>query len=371
MVGIRMRSYLIGVFIIFLTFIPLTNGQATTSIYVSANNAVLIEQSSGRILFSKKAHEKRSIASITKIMTAIIAIEQGDLDDTVTTSREAVWTEGSSIYLEEGEKILLEDLLYGLMLRSGNDAAVAISEHIAGSVEGFAYLMNEKARWIGMTNTHFDNPHGLESANHYSTAYDMALLLRYAMNNETFNKISNANSYLSSNRTYKWHNKNKLLTSYYEYCTGGKTGFTKKAGRTLATTAHKKGMDLIAVTLNAPDDWQDHIRMFEWGYDTYDLKQLNPQRLENYLITETNKFVTGYIDRELVYPLKQNEQKLLNDSVYIYSSPKQQDHPIGKKVFYIDSKQVREVPIFSSLKKQKNYSWAFLFKKIMGLKRDG
>lgn len=241
--------------------------QAEKELFVSAHNAVLIDRTTGEILFDKRAHERQSVASITKIMTAIVALELGDLSDVVKVSERAIYTEGSSIYLQKGEEITLEDLLYGLMLRSGNDAAVAISEHVGGSVEGFVHLMNEKARWIGMTNTNFSNPHGLEGENHYSSAYDIAILLDYAMDNKEFQKISGTTSYLSKNRTYKWRNKNKLLTSLYEYCTGGKTGFTRKAGRTLATTAEKYGRTLIAVTLNAPDDWRDHIRMFEWGFE--------------------------------------------------------------------------------------------------------
>ncbi|TQS74451.1 D-alanyl-D-alanine carboxypeptidase [Ornithinibacillus gellani] len=235
---------------------------------VSAQQAVLLDAKSGRVLYEKAAHEKRPIASITKIMTAILAIESGKMDDMVTTSRKAIYTEGSSIYLEQGEKMKLEDLIYGLMLRSGNDAAIAISEHVAGSEEGFVYLMNEKARWLGMTNTSFANPHGLDEENHYSTAYDMALLMQYAMQNKVFSKVSNTEMYRAKTRSYSWLNKNKLLTSYYKYCTGGKTGFTKISGRTLVSTAHVDGKDLIAVTLRAPDDWNDHIQLFEYGFQT-------------------------------------------------------------------------------------------------------
>ena len=252
-------SLLIVLFLLIQLFFPI-NGQAAPS--VSANNAVLIEQSTGRVLYEKSAHEKQSIASITKIMTAIIAIESGKLNEKATVSRNAVYTEGSSIYLEQGEKIKLEDLVYGLMLRSGNDSAVAIAEHVAGSVEGFAFLMNEKAKWLGMTNTNFENPHGLDSDKHYSSAYDMAVLMQYAMENEKFREITGATSFKSENRTYSWQNKNKLLTRLYEYCTGGKTGFTKATGRTLLSTASKDGIDLISVTLNAPDDGNDHISMF-------------------------------------------------------------------------------------------------------------
>lgn len=260
-------------------------GQA--DLYVSANNAVLIDQLTGTVLYGKKADEKQSIASITKVMTAIIAIESEEMDQKTRASRRAIYTEGSSIYLEQGEKMSIEDLVYGLMLRSGNDAAVAIGEHIGGSVEGFVYLMNEKAEWLGMTNTSFANPHGLEADDHYSTAYDMALLMRYALDNSYFKKVSKTTNHQAKTRSYAWQNKNKLLTSYYKHCTGGKTGFTKKAGRTLLTSAEKDNVELIAVTLNAPDDWNDHISMFEWGFEhegvtvNKQFKQSNHQLLSN------------------------------------------------------------------------------------------
>lgn len=165
--------------------------RAEASFDVSAASAVLIEQNSGRILYEKDAFTKRRIASITKIMTAILAIESGKLDQYVKVSEQAVRAEGSSVYLKPGEKIKLEDLVYGLMLRSGNDTAVAIAEYVGGSVDGFAFLMNQKAKEIGMLNTHFANPHGLDDhENHYSTAYDMAILTRYAMHNKIYQKIS-------------------------------------------------------------------------------------------------------------------------------------------------------------------------------------
>nr|WP_227994823.1 D-alanyl-D-alanine carboxypeptidase family protein [Oceanobacillus sp. CFH 90083] len=242
---------------------------------VSAQQAVLIEQSSGRVLFAKDADEQASIASITKVMTAIIAIESGKMDEKATVSRNAIYTEGSSIYLEQGEKMSLTDLVYGLMLRSGNDAAVAIAEHVGESEEGFVYLMNEKAKWLGMENTHFDNPHGLDSETHYSSAHDMAILMQYAMENPIFQEVSGTKSYMSENRSYYWQNKNKLLTRLYDYCTGGKTGYTKQTGRTLLTTAEKDGMTLIAVTLDAPDDWQDHIAMYEWGFEQFEMKEVD------------------------------------------------------------------------------------------------
>lgn len=266
--------FLVWMVIFIISFISFPiHGHAAPE--VSAQQAILIEQSSGRVLFAKDADEQASIASITKVMTAIIAIESGKMDEKATVSRNAIYTEGSSIYLEQGEKISLTDLVYGLMLRSGNDAAVAIAEHVAESEEGFVYLMNEKAQWLGMTNTHFDNPHGLDSEAHYSSAHDMAILMQYAMENPIFQEISGAKRYKSENRSYYWQNKNKLLTIFYDYCTGGKTGYTKQTGRTLLTTAEKDGMKLIAVTLDAPDDWQDHMAMFEWGFEQFEMKKVD------------------------------------------------------------------------------------------------
>src|SRR5699024_14019 len=239
------------------------NGQTEESLQVSAEQAILMDAETGEVLFEKQPFERTEIASITKIMTALVAIRYGHLQDDVTISRNAAFTSGSSIYLEKNEKMTLEELLYGGMLRSGNDAAVAIAVHVGGSEEGFVYLMNETADYIGMTDTYFMNAHGLDENNHYSTAYDMALLMKQAMKNDVFQKITAVESHLSKKRTYPWENKNKLLTSYYDACTGGKTGYTQTAGRTLVSTAEKSGRSFIAVTLDAPDDWNDHINMYE------------------------------------------------------------------------------------------------------------
>lgn len=368
-----MRYYLCLLPIIFYAlFYPIS---VQADVQVSANNAVLMEQSSGRVLFEKNAHEKRPIASITKVMTAIIAIESGKMKEKVKTSRKAIYTEGSSIYLELGEKMTLEDLVYGLMLRSGNDAAVAISEHIGGSVEGFVYLMNEKAKWIGMTNTNFTNPHGLHDDNHYSSAYDMALLMRYAMENELFKKISSTTTYQSENRSYAWQNKNKLLTYYYDHCTGGKTGFTKNAGRTLITTAHKDNMDLITVTLNGPDDWRDHIQLFEWGFKNFELYTLKKEGEIQFKTKETESLINGYIHRPVYYPLSEKELRNIKSQIFLLQSPiKSNEDKIGKITFQLDEKNMKDAPIFSTKNKTDNhlYGEAFqLFKRIMGLNIDG
>lgn len=354
------------IFVFAYLLIPAT-GQAAPS--VSANNAILMEQSTGRVLFEKNAYDQDSIASITKIMTAVLAIESGKMEEETTVSREAIYTEGSSIYLEQGEEISIKDLVYGLMLRSGNDAAVAIAEHIGGSEEGFVYLMNEKANWLGMTNTHFDNPHGLDSDNHYSSAYDMAVLTRHAMEYDEYKQISGTTSYQSENRSYSWQNKNKLLTQYYEHSTGGKTGYTKQTGRTLVSTASKDGVDLIAVTLDAPDDWRDHMNMFEWGFDNYQMETVANEGQVSYQINHSDKPVTGYISQDLLVPLTNEEKEQLNQQNFLLTEQQESnDGIIGKTVFYLDDGPVAETFIYNE-KEENSFFATFLsfLKKAMGI----
>ncbi len=251
---------------------------------ISAQSAVVIDAQSGRIIFEKNAYQKRGMASTTKIMTAIVALEKCKPDEIVTVSYKASATEGSSMYLASGEKITVENLLYGLMLNSGNDAATALAEHIAKDIPSFAKLMNEKARKLALHNTSFANPHGLDNENHYSTAYDMAMLTKYALDNEDFKKIVSTKTHTTETETegkYRYlTNHNKLLTKY-EWCKGVKTGFTKKCGRCLVSYAEKDGVGLIAVTLNAPDDWNDHITMFEQAFSKY----------KNYVVLNKNDYI--------------------------------------------------------------------------------
>lgn len=313
---------------------------------ISAHSAVLMEAESGRVLYEKNPHQKRSIASITKIMTAIVAIEYGNLEDEVTVSARAERVGGSSIYLKKGEKMKLKDLIYGLMLRSGNDAAIAIGEHVGGSVEGFVHLMNEKARWIGMTDSHFSNPHGLDQDNHYSTAYDMALLMRYAMKNETFRKIAGSVSYQAEKEPYPWRNKNKLLTRYYEYCTGGKTGYTSRAGRTLVSSAEKENMELIMVTLNASDDWNDHRNVYEWAYRTFDLVKIG-EKGELTIPLPGGETIEGYRPFPVYVPLSESEVHDIKEKVFIDKNFSEHTQSvIGKQVFQLDDVVIAESNIW-------------------------
>lgn len=248
-------------------FLPGKAGAVSTS----ATAAILMDADSGRVLYEQNADRQMLIASTTKILTALVAIREGTLSDIVKVSREAAWTEGSAMYLKEGEELSLETLLYGLMLCSGNDAAVAIAEHIAGSQTDFAALMNETAAELGMTNSSFANPNGLDAEGHYSTARDMAILARAAMENGTLSRIVSTKTVTIGGRTMTNHNK---LLSYLDSCTGLKTGYTRAAGRTLVSCAEKSGQRLIAVTLQDGNDWADHTALFEYGFSAYPARQL-------------------------------------------------------------------------------------------------
>ncbi len=233
----------------------------------SAESSIVISMDTRQILYNDNAFEKMGMASTTKIMTALVALENGNTSDIFTVSKNAQNQEGSSIYLRTNDKITLEALLYGLMLNSGNDAAVAIAEGIGGSVESFVKMMNEKAKEIGCRNTQFKNPNGLSDPEHYSTAYDLALIMAYAMENEEFAKIVSTKEYQIKNEnsvTYL-RNHNKLLWQTKE-CIGGKTGFTKANGRCLVSCAEKDGVRIVAVTLNAHNDWNDHKSLYDYAF---------------------------------------------------------------------------------------------------------
>ncbi|MEH7222814.1 D-alanyl-D-alanine carboxypeptidase family protein [Bacillus sp. JJ1566] len=343
---------LIIIVMVLIGFLP----QKASALSVSAKGAILIEQESGRILFEKNAHQRMRIASITKIMTAIIAIESGKLNEMVKVSNNAVRAEGSSLYLKPNEQIKLEDLVYGLMLRSGNDGAVAIAEHVGGSLEGFVFLMNQKAAEIGMQNTEFANPHGLDDhENHFSSAYDMAILTRYAMMNEKYREIAGTKVHRAPNPTEKWdrvwRNKNKLLTKLYPYSTGGKTGYTKRAKRTLVSTASKDGVNLIAVTINASDDWNDHMNMFNGAFETYNLVKVVK---EGDLQTD-NSFYKGkvFVDHDFMYPLTSEEKNEIKLDVHLlepdnkeWRKPENVPNIVGTLTVNLGDETIEEMPIY-------------------------
>ncbi|WJH28657.1 D-alanyl-D-alanine carboxypeptidase [Paenibacillus sp. CC-CFT742] len=300
------KKVMIGLLVpLLLPFIQVAEAQGTIpGPSTHAQSAALIDVTSGRILYSKDGDKELRIASLTKIMTAIVAIEQGKLDDKVKVSSTAFAKEGSSLYLKLGEEMTLENMLYGLMLRSGNDAASAIAEHVGGSEEGFVLLMNQKAEEIGLKHSHFMNPHGLDADGHYSTANDLARLTAYALHNPVFKRIVATEDKSAPNPNesweYSWHNKNKMLR-LYEGADGVKTGYTKKAFRCLVSSATRNGQQLAAVTLNDGDDWNDHARMLNFGFENFPLVEI-AQKEQPVANTDV---ITG---RGFTYPLAESEK---------------------------------------------------------------
>ena len=259
------------------------------SVHTGAEAAVLWDADSDTILYSHNGEKRLPMASTTKIMTAIVALEEGDCDALVTIPKAAVGVEGSSCYLQEGEQLSLRSLLYALLLQSANDAAETIALYIAGGIEEFALLMNLKADSLGLSNTHFDNPHGLDSETHYTTATDLAKLADYCMQNPTFCEIWSTVSVripLSDTEhaaiPRHLHNHNRLLRTY-AYCVGGKTGYTMRCGRCLVTAATQNEKTLISVTLNDKNDWADHVRMYNYGFEKINQnKEISPWKESAY-----------------------------------------------------------------------------------------
>ena len=315
-----------------------------------------MDQDSGRVLEGSNIDKSRLIASISKIMTCIVAIEYGDIESVVKVGDEIITSYGSGIYVSIGEELTLDDLLYGLMLRSGNDAALAIAYNVGGSLENFVFLMNEMAAKIGMTNTVFVNPSGLEEndgSGNTSTVYDMAILTKYAMNNEHYRRIVGTESIIvkSSMKTYKWINKNKLLSSY-EYCNGGKTGYTKKAKRTLVTSASNNEMNLIVVTFNDGDDFSDHRKLYEKYFNNYKVDKI---------LSKGDKYDDTYIGKDF-YLIVNDKDKVNTEMIIDNKEDKRNgdvvgkinvyvnDNLIGYRYLYLEKRSVRDnKSIFSRL----------------------
>ncbi len=306
----------------------------------SADSACIINAVTGETVFAKNIDERRPMASTTKIMTAIVALERCKMDEVVSVSASAGRQEGSAAYIYEGDNIYMKDVLYGLMLNSGNDAALAIAEHIGGSAEGFAAIMNEKAREIGMNNTHFMNPSGLDDPEHYTTAKDLAMLAKYAMSNQNFREIVSSKKYqtklINSDKVLYFSNHNKMLT-LYDGATGIKTGYTKKTGRCLVSSAMRDDMEFIAVTLGAPDDWKDHAQMLDYAFSEH-----YPQKAveKNSIIKTANlndKKYSFVAAEDFIVPLKKN----IRENIEVVSHIAEDlSAPVnaGEKVGYIEIK---------------------------------
>ena len=293
--------------VFFLVIILVLFPKTTYALNKSCNNCVVMDMDSGRILYESNKDKQMLIASTTKIMTAVIAIENKNLDSIVTIGDEVLKMYGTNTYIEVGEEIKLRDLLYGLILRSGNDAAVSIAKYVGGTEEKFVNLMNKKAKDIGMKNTIFKNPHGLDEENeNYSTPYDMALLMKYANSLIDFVEISGTKKWTvtTNKKTYVWYNRNKLLTNY-KYLTGGKTGYTPKAGKSLVSTASKNNLNLIFVTLDNNDHYEIQKEIYEYLFNKYKKTLIIDK---NNIVFNNSKYNNLYINYSFYYPLKSDEE---------------------------------------------------------------
>lgn len=266
----RKLAFILALFVALGTVVLPSNAVSPT-LSVSARAAALIDVDDGRVLYEKNANERLPMASTTKIMTALVALESASLDTVVTVHPDAVGVEGSSVYLTAGERLTLGELLYALMLSSANDAAVAIAIALGGSVERFAEMMNECAARLGLLNTSFKNPHGLDAEGHYTTALELARLTAHALKNDDLRRIVSSYKQEISGPSGKrlLVNHNRLLRSY-EGCIGVKTGYTKRTGRCLVSAAERDGLTLVAVTLNDGDDWRDHTAMLDYGFEFFE-----------------------------------------------------------------------------------------------------
>jgi len=280
------------------------------------SSSIVIENSTRRILSSQNMDARLPMASTTKIMTALVVIENAKLDEVVEINSNAVGVEGSSIYLRQGEKLTVKELLYGLMLRSGNDSAVALAIHVGGSVSGFVDLMNEKAKYLGLKNTNFTNPHGLHNDLHYTSAYDLAMISAEAMSNPVFAEIVSTKSvYIGENESRRYLvNKNKILNGY-EGGNGIKTGYTKVAGRCLVSSSKRNGMQIICVVLNHPDMWQDSIRLMDEAHSEYKMTKLldvNHAIPDQNVVAGVKKTCAVKLAEDKYYPLREDEIQNLN-----------------------------------------------------------
>ena len=331
-------------FLFFLFILPFSVSAKTTS-------TIIMDNTTGRILYQENIHEQKLIASITKVMTAIVVLENFDIKKTITVGEEVLSMYGTNIYLEVGEEMTIEDLLYGLLLRSGNDAATTLATNTVGEKE-FVDLMNEKAQSIGMKETTFENPHGLDDdTKNLSTAFDMALLARYAYQNPIYQKMISTKKYITKSnlKSYEWYNRMSLLTNY-KYCIGGKNGYTPKAGKTLISYAKKNNQILIIVSLNDSNLYKNHKYLYEKYFSM----------IQNYTIIEKTTFNKNplfktqnlYIKEDFQYPLLESEIKDISTIVEIDLNSK--DKIKGKVRVLLNQEEIGSIQIYSKAKKKKD-----------------
>ncbi len=309
----------------------------------SAKSAYLMETTTGRILYEKNSEQKLPMASTTKIVTAITVLDNCEnLDEVVNIKSNSVGIEGTSIYLREGEQLTVRELLYGLMLRSGNDASVALANHIGGSVENFCSMMNKLATDLGLENSNFVNPHGLDTEGHYTTAHDLAVITAYALQNEEFAKIvSTKNIVIGQGESRRsLANKNRLLGNL-DGCIGVKTGFTNDAGRCLVSACDRDGLKLVCVVFNCGPMFEESSEMFELVYKNYKMLEIIPSynTYDNINVENgTKNFVTTYSRAGFIIPVNKNEEANINVIIDIKPSieaPVEKDTEVGKVEVYL------------------------------------
>lgn len=339
---------------------------------VSAHSAIVMEASTGQTIFEKDADTRRPMASTTKIMTALCAIESGLMSEIITVAPEAVGIEGSSVYLEAGDKLTLESLVYALMLESANDAAAAIAVGVSGSIEAFCELMNKKAAELGLSDTCFKNPHGLSAEGHYTTARELAKLTAYAMNNETFKKIVSTDSFRIEfgEKVRYLRNHNKML-HLYDGAIGVKTGFTKSSGRCLVSAAERDGLMLVAVTLNAPDDWNDHTVMLDMGFSALCRVTLIAPEESAFIVPciGTEKGDVIIKNREGLSVILPNTEREITRRIILphyFWAPLKKDSIVGKIEFYDGETLLGEVPLYAEENVERIQYKKSLLEKITG-----
>ncbi|WP_298836349.1 D-alanyl-D-alanine carboxypeptidase family protein [Clostridium sp.] len=333
---------------------------------INAISSIALDCDSKVVLYEKNAYKPIEIASTTKIITALVAIKCGDLNKKIIISKKAANIRGSEIGLKEGEEITLKELLYGLLMRSGNDAAIAIAEGVSGSVDEFLKLMNEYALEIGLLNSNFESPHGLDSANHYSTAYDLALITAKAKEVKTFNDIVGSKDVIAEehNFTRSYHNINKIL-SLLSNSTGVKTGFTGKAGKCLVTSVKIQNRDIIIITLNCTPRWKETEKINNYIEKTYKYKKVvsKGEILGKLILKNGNKNVEIVSKRDIIIPVK-NDQKIevkVKKPLYQVYAPVNYGDKIGRVDVYANDKLLLTESLMSndSVKSKNNFKIKF------------
>lgn len=370
-------------FALFLSFMILvcaldirTEAVGSSPPSVSAEGAVLIDLESRAVLFEHNMNERLGMASTTKIMTALVAAENSDLSALVQIPNEAIGVEGSSIYLTHGEALTMEELLFALLLQSANDAATAIAIAVGGSVEAFADMMNARAEKMGLKNTHFTNPHGLYDKEHYTTAYDLAIISVHALENETIAKIFSTYKetlpITSECQKRVLVNHNKLL-KLYRGAIGVKTGFTKKTGRCLVSAAERDGLTLVAVTLNAPDDWRDHMSMLDFGFDNFESVTVAEAGAFSYSLPAAggereSVTLTNATELKMTLPKARDDVKFRVDTLHRFEfAPIYKGTELGRVYCSYDDKFFSESALISAKDLQKAQSDRSWLSKIIGI----